>query len=40
MDTKGNVISITGFDAIYTKVANAVGTLVKDANQKAGVVAT
>jgi hypothetical protein len=30
MDTKGNVISITGFDAVYTKVANAVGSLIKD----------
>jgi len=40
MDTKGNVISITGFDAVYTKVSNAVGTLVKDANQKASVVAS
>ncbi|ASW72882.1 hypothetical protein IQ37_05630 [Chryseobacterium piperi] len=40
MDTKGNVISITGFDPVYTKVSNAVGTLVKDANQKASVVAS
>ncbi|WP_027379669.1 DUF6263 family protein [Chryseobacterium daeguense] len=40
MDNKGNVISITGFDAVYTKVANAVGTIVKDANQKASVVAS
>ncbi|MEY8759585.1 DUF6263 family protein [Chryseobacterium tongliaoense] len=40
MDTKGNVISITGFDAIYTKVLNAVGTIVKDANQKESVVAS
>ncbi|KMQ69510.1 hypothetical protein ACM39_00110 [Chryseobacterium sp. FH2] len=40
MDTEGNVISITGFDAVYTKVSNAVGTLVKDANQKASVVAS
>lgn len=40
MDTKGNVISITGFDAIYTKVSKAVGTLIKDANQKASVVAS
>ncbi|PIF46845.1 hypothetical protein CLU96_3887 [Chryseobacterium sp. 52] len=40
MDTKGNVISITGFDAVYTKVSTAVGTLVKDANQKASVVAS
>lgn len=40
MDTKGNVISITGFDAVYTKVGNAVGTLIKDANEKASVVAS
>ncbi|MGU3375968.1 DUF6263 family protein [Chryseobacterium sp. M5A1_1a] len=40
MDTKGNVISITGFDAVYTKVTNAVGTLIKDANEKANVVAS
>lgn len=40
MDTKGNVISITGFEAIYTKVGNAVGTLIKDANQKASVIAS
>ncbi|WP_160139421.1 DUF6263 family protein [Chryseobacterium sp. c4a] len=40
MDTKGNVLSITGFDAVYTKVATAVGTLIKDANEKASVVAS
>ncbi|SDQ69327.1 hypothetical protein SAMN05421664_2197 [Chryseobacterium soldanellicola] len=40
MDTKGNIISITGFDPIYAKVSTAVGTLVKDANQKASVVAS
>ncbi len=40
MDTKGNVLSIKGFDAVYTKVANAVGTLIKDANEKASVVAS
>ncbi|MBB4806026.1 hypothetical protein HNP38_001298 [Chryseobacterium defluvii] len=40
MDTKGNVISITGFDPIYTKVSNAVGTLIKDADQKANIVAS
>ncbi|WP_370897031.1 DUF6263 family protein [Chryseobacterium gossypii] len=40
MDTKGNVISITGFDPIYTKVSNAVGTLIKDADQKASIVAS
>ncbi|KPH10968.1 DUF6263 family protein [Chryseobacterium sp. ERMR1:04] len=40
MDTKGNVLSITGFDAVYTKVSNAVGTLIKDKNQKESVVAS
>ncbi|KAA0128129.1 hypothetical protein FY557_10455 [Chryseobacterium sp. SN22] len=40
MDTKGNVISITGFDAVYNKVANSVGTLIKDKNQKESVVAS
>jgi hypothetical protein len=40
MDTKGNVISITGFDAIYAKVSKAVGTLVKEANQRESVVAS
>lgn len=40
MDTKGNVISITGFDAVYTKVSNSVGTLIKDKNQKESVVAS
>ncbi|MBV8325773.1 DUF6263 family protein [Chryseobacterium sp.] len=40
MDNKGNVISITGFDAVYTKVSTAVGTLIKDANQKASVVSS
>lgn len=40
MDTKGNVLSITGFDAVYTKVSNAVGSLIKDKNQKESVVAS
>lgn len=40
MDTKGNVISITGFDAVYTKISNAIGTLIKDANEKASVIAS
>lgn len=40
MDTKGNVLSIKGFDAVYTKVSNAVGTLIKDANEKASVVSS
>ncbi len=40
MDDKGNVLSITGFDAVYKKVSDAAGTLLKDANQKASVVAS
>lgn len=40
LDTKGNVISITGFDPVYTKVSNAIGTILKDANEKANVVAS
>ncbi|MBP2616470.1 DUF6263 family protein [Chryseobacterium jejuense] len=40
MDTKGNVISITGFDAVYTKVTTALTTLIKDANERASVVAS
>lgn len=40
MDTNGNVISITGFEAVYTKITAALGTLIKDANQKASVVAS
>ncbi|MCS3870832.1 hypothetical protein J3D55_003748 [Chryseobacterium ginsenosidimutans] len=38
MDTKGNVLSITGFDAVYTKVSNSIGAIVKDKNQKESVV--
>ena len=40
MDTKGNVISITGFDAVYAKISKAISGLVKDANQRASVVAS
>ncbi|RXM51566.1 MULTISPECIES: DUF6263 family protein [unclassified Chryseobacterium] len=40
MDTKGNVISITGFDAVYTKVSTALSTLIKDANERSSVVAS
>lgn len=40
MDTNGKVISITGFEAVYTKITAALGTLIKDANQKASVVAS
>lgn len=38
MDTKGNVISITGFDAVYNKVGNSVGTIVKDKSQKESII--
>jgi hypothetical protein len=34
MDKKGKVISITGFDPIYTKISNSVGGIIKDAKQK------
>lgn len=34
MDESGKVISITGFDPIYTKVTASVGTLIKEAAQK------
>ncbi|AZB33668.1 DUF6263 family protein [Chryseobacterium bernardetii] len=40
MDKKGNVISITGFDAVYAKVSTTLGTLIKDANERASVVAS
>ena len=39
MDNKGNVISITGFDPIYKKVSAAIGTLIKEDNQRESVVA-
>lgn len=34
MDQYGKVISITGFDPIYSKVAASVGSVIKDAKQK------
>lgn len=40
MDTKGKVISITGFEPVYTKIDNTLKNLVKDANQRASVVAS
>ncbi|WP_299176026.1 DUF6263 family protein [uncultured Chryseobacterium sp.] len=40
MDTKGNVISITGFEAIYTKVSNALSSIIKDAKERESVVAS
>ncbi|SIQ48173.1 hypothetical protein SAMN05880574_1144 [Chryseobacterium sp. RU37D] len=40
MDTKGNVISITGFDAVYNKVLSSIGTILKDKNEKESVLAS
>lgn len=40
MDTKGNVVSITGFDAVYAKVSKSIGAVVKDKNQRESVVAS
>ncbi|WP_312343759.1 DUF6263 family protein [Chryseobacterium binzhouense] len=40
MDTSGKVISITGFDAVYNKISDALKNIVKDANQRASVVAS
>lgn len=40
MDTSGKVISITGFDAVYTKISDALKNIVKDANQRASIVAS
>ncbi len=34
MDTNGKVLSISGFDAIYTKVANAASGIIKDQKAK------
>ncbi len=34
------MISITGFDAVYAKVSTTLGTLIKDANERASVVAS
>lgn len=34
MDQNGKVISITGFDPIYSKVTASVGSVIKDAKQK------
>ncbi|WP_209389755.1 MULTISPECIES: DUF6263 family protein [unclassified Chryseobacterium] len=39
MDDKGNVISITGFDAVYTKISNALKDIVKDPTQRTAVIA-
>lgn len=38
MDESGKVISITGFDAVYPKISASLGTVIKDAKQKAAFV--
>ena len=38
MTETGKVISITGFDTIYTKIGSSVGTAIKDAKDKASFV--
>ena len=38
MTETGKVISITGFDTIYNKIAASVGTVIKDAKDKAGFI--
>lgn len=38
MDTAGNILSITGFDPIYTKISNALAGVTKDANMKKGLL--
>lgn len=40
MDMKGSVISITGFEPVYTKISEALKNIVKDANQRSSVVAS
>ena len=35
MDEKGKVLSIIGFEPIYTKVSGSVAGVIKEANQKA-----
>ncbi|KQR92564.1 hypothetical protein ASG01_11675 [Chryseobacterium sp. Leaf180] len=39
MDNTGKVISISGFDAVYSKIDKALSTLIKDANERSQVVA-
>ncbi|NHW58970.1 hypothetical protein HA378_27785, partial [Escherichia coli] len=34
MDEKGNVISISGFDAVYKKVEQNITSLIKDAKER------
>lgn len=38
MNESGKVLSITGFDTIYNKIAASVGPAIKDAKEKAGFV--
>lgn len=38
MNESGKVLSITGFDTIYSKIAASVGPAIKDAKEKAGFV--
>ena len=38
MNETGKVISITGFEPIYTKISTSVGASIKDAKQKAGFI--
>lgn len=39
MNTDGKILSITGFDAIYTKISSAIGSITKDANLKKELLA-
>lgn len=38
MNVDGKILSVTGFDPIYTKIGSALGTLVKDAKQRGEIV--
>ncbi len=38
MDSKGNVISITGFEPIYTKINTALSSIIKDSKERAGII--
>lgn len=40
MDNTGKVLSITGFDAVYTKIDKALATLIKDAKERGQIVAS
>lgn len=39
MDTSGNILSISGFEPIYTKISNALSGLTKDAKMKQQLLA-